>query len=130
MQPASHSTHVRHYQHSNIPETVKRIRLFGEVSGKIWMPYETCTKDFDVSLERIPRDSQTRTAYSHGWPMEITCLRDALLHITNDGDFQSCAIEWAFLEVTIDKGHKRIARVWELRGKGENSDCFAAEVRS
>ena len=32
--------------------------------------------------------------------MEITCLRDALLHLTNDGDFQSCAITWARLEVS------------------------------
>ena len=59
--------------------------------------------------------------------MEISTLRDALLHITNDGDFQSCSIEWAVLEVTIDKGNKRITRVWEMRGKGPNSDCFVKE---
>ncbi len=122
-------TITREYQHSNqtfVP-AVKRIRLYGEVVGAIWMPSEECRKDFSVTLERIPRDAKTRTAYSHGWPMEISTLRDALLHITNDGDFQSCSITWAVLEVTIDKGNKRITRVWEMRGKGPNADCFAKE---
>ncbi len=123
-------TITREYQHSNptfVPP-VKRIRLYGEVSGKIWMPYETCSKSFDVQLERIPRDATTRTAYSHGWPMEISTLRDALLHLTNDGDFRSCSIEWAVLEVTIDTGNKRVTRVWEMRGKGPNEDCFIKEA--
>jgi hypothetical protein len=68
--------------------------------------------------------------------MEITCLRDALLHITNDGDFQSSAITWAMLSVSHFGGEPygtRTAsirtRVWKLRGKGHNADCFA-EVRS
>jgi hypothetical protein len=56
--------------------------------------------------------------------MQIRNLRDALLFITNDGDFQSCAIETAWIEVTIYKGNKRITRTWELRGKDENADCF------
>jgi hypothetical protein len=63
----------------------------------------------------------------------ITCLRDALLHLTNDGDFQSCAINWARLEVSHYFGEdtsetqtvKVRTRVWELRGQGENADCFA-----
>lgn len=122
-------TITREYQHSNagfVPP-VKRIRLYGEVVGHIWMPHEECRKDFSVTLERIPRNATTRTAYAHGWPMEISTLRDALLHITNDGDFRSCSIEWAVLEVTIDEGNKRITRTWEMRGKGENADCFVKE---
>jgi hypothetical protein len=65
--------------------------------------------------------------------MEITCLRDALLHLTNDGDFQSCSITWAVLEVSHYFGDetdgtrtvKIRTRVWELRGQGQDADCFA-----
>jgi hypothetical protein len=100
------------------------IRVYGEISGFIWMPPIECTKEFNVRLERIPRNSTTRTAYSHGWPMEITCLRDALLHVTNDGDFQSCSIDWAFLQVTHKRGNKSVIRTWEIRGTNSDSDCF------
>lgn len=115
-----------------------RITLYGELEGSIWMPALECTKAFHLDLIRIPRNSKTRT-YPGIAPrsMEITCLRDALLHLTNDGDFQSCAITWAQLEVSHhfgDANHGTStstirARVWELRGKGHNADCFV-EVRS
>ena len=111
----------------------KTITLYGEVAGTIWMPAVECTKEFHLELTRIPRHSKTRT-YPGIAPrsMEITCLRDALLHLTNDGDFQSCAITWAVLEVSHYSGDetrrtrtvKIRTRVWELRGKGQNSDCF------
>ena len=110
-------------------KTHTTIRLYGEVQGTIWMPAAECTKRFDVRLVRIPRDSNTRTAYAHGWPMEITCLRDALLHITNDGDFQSCGIAFAVLEVTHTRGTRRVSRTWEMRAQGENVDCFVEGVR-
>ena len=104
-------------------------RIYGEVTGKIWMPAAECTKEFSWELERIPRDERYRTAYAHGWPAQITELRDILLHITNDGDFQSCAITWAVLEVThwsaSNKRNQYVTRVWELRGTGPNADCFA-----
>ena len=90
------------------------IRMYGEVEGMIWMPSAVCTKEFNVRLVRIPRDAKTRTAYAHGWPMEISELRDALLHLTNDGDFQSCAITWAVLEVSHRMGTKTVTRSWEL----------------
>ena len=113
-----------------------KITLYGEVAGTIWMPSVECTKAFHLELIRIPRNSKTR-AYPGIAPhsMEITCLRDALLHITNDGDFQSCAVSWARLEVSHYFGSaKRTAdtlrirtRVWELRGKGPDADCFTGE---
>jgi hypothetical protein len=102
------------------------IRMYGELQGTIWMPAAECTKEFDVRLVRIPRNATTRTAHSHGWPWEISELRDALLSLTNDGDFQSCAISWAVIEVTHHKGNKRITRTWDVRGKGDNADCFMA----
>ena len=114
------------------------ITLCGEVVGTIWMPAVECTKAFRLELIRIPRNSKTRT-YPGIAPrsMEITCLRDALLHLTNDGDFQSCAISWARLEVshyfegeTRGSGTIRAhTRVWELRGKGADADCFKEEPR-
>jgi hypothetical protein len=109
-----------------------KITLCGEVAGIIWMPAMECTKAFHLELIRIPRNSRTRT-YPGMAPhsMEITCLRDALLNLTNDGDFQSCAITWARLEISHfeDKHHgtattKVRTRVWELRGSGRDADCF------
>jgi hypothetical protein len=111
-----------------------KITLYGEVMGKIWMPAVECSKEFRLELNRIPRNSKTR-AYPGIAPrsMEITCLREALLHLTNDGDFQFCVIAWARLEVSHYFGNetdgtqtiKIRARGWELRGRGENADCFA-----
>lgn len=104
----------------------KTYRIYGEVAGTIWMPNVECSKDFNIRLQRVDRDATTMTAYSHGWPMQFRDLRDVLLNITNDGDFQSCSITFAVVEVTIHKGNKRITRSWELRGKDGNADCFAA----
>ena len=111
-----------------------KITLYGEIAGTIWMPAVECSKEFHLELVRVPRMSSTRT-YPGIAPhsMEITCLRDALLHLTNDGDFQSCSINWARLEVSHyfgeDGGESRTVkahtRVWDLRGRGENADCFA-----
>lgn len=110
----------------------KKITLYGEVAGTIWMPAAECTKEFRLELTRIPRNSKTRT-YPGIAPrsMEITCLRDALLHVTNDGDFQSCAITWAVLEVShyFDEadGTRTVEirrRVWALRGQDPDADCF------
>ena len=111
-----------------------KITLYGEIAGTIWMPAVECSKEFHLELIRIPRSSNTLT-----YPgitsrlMEITCLRDALLHLTNDGDFQSCSVTWARLEVTHtfgDETHsartvKSRTREWDLRGQDENADCFA-----
>jgi hypothetical protein len=50
-----------------------------------------------------------------------------------DGDFQSCSITWAVLEVSHYFGGEAAGsrtakirtRVWELRGQGHDADCFA-----
>jgi hypothetical protein len=111
-----------------------KITITGELAGIIWMPAVECSKEFHLELTRIPRTSTTRT-YPGIAPrsMEITCLRDALLHLINDGDFQSCSINWARLEVSHifgdeSRGTRTVkvrTRTWELRGQGENADCFA-----
>lgn len=111
-----------------------KITFYGEIAGNIWMPAVECSKTFHIELTRIPRSSKTRM-YPGIAPrsMEITCLRDALLHLTNDGDFQSCSITWAMLEVCHYFGDetdgtrtvKIRTRVWELHGQGQDADCFA-----
>lgn len=112
-----------------------RIKLYGEVAGEIWMPAVRCTKLFELDLIRMARDSTTGT-YPGIAPrsMEITSLRDALLHVTNDGDFQSCAITWGMLEISHSFGNETDTstvttrtRVWTLRGIGHNADCFCRE---
>ena len=113
-----------------------RIKIYGEVSGEIWMPAVRCTKMFELDLIRIARDSSPRT-YPGIAPrsMEITSLRDALLHLTNDGDFQSCGIAWGILEVSHSSRNdtdtsstvSTRTRVWTLRGIGQNADCFCHE---
>jgi len=115
-----------------------KITFYGEMAGNIWMPAIECSKTFRLQLTRIPRNSKTRT-YPGIAPrsMEITRLRDALLHLTNDGDFQSCSITWAVLEVSHYFGDEtdgtrtvRVrTRMREVRGQGQDADCFA-EVRS
>ncbi|HVN17447.1 MAG TPA: hypothetical protein VMU05_01700 [Dongiaceae bacterium] len=111
-----------------------RITLYGEVAGNIWMPAVECTKAFDLELIHIARNSKTRTHPGVApRSIEITCLRDALLHITNDGDFQSCAITWAILSVSHYFGGEPCrnlttttrTRVWKLRGRGQDANCFA-----
>jgi hypothetical protein len=135
LQPETVPTHTQHFTYQPKGDHMRtRISLFGEIAGNIWMPAVECTKEFHLELTRIPRNSNTRT-YPGIAPrsMEITCLRDALLHIINDGDFQSCAITWARLEVSHYFGDesrgtrtvKTRTRVWDLRGQDQNADCFA-----
>ena len=87
-----------------------KIMLYGEIAGTIWMPAAECSKEFHLELVRIPRTSTTRT-YPSIAPrtMEITRLRDALLQIINDGDFQSCSINWARLEISHYFGDESLA---------------------
>lgn len=106
-----------------------KITLYGEVAGTIWMPAVECSKEFQLELARIPRKSTTRT-YPGIAPrtMEITCLRDALLHLTNDGDFQSCAINWARLEVSYTFGDEtRGTQTVKVRTRG---GTYAARMKT
>jgi hypothetical protein len=107
------------------------------------MPSVECEKQFSIVLDRVPRNQTTVTSPGIApYSMEITCLRDALLHITNDGDFQSCSIVEAFIEIThervehvpqpyLGKGphynvrsNRRYTRTFRLLGMDGNGDCF------
>ncbi len=109
------------------------IRIHGTISGPIWWPVgEEYSKEFD---ERFSYDSQP-------FATQIDCLRDALLHITNDGDFQHASIQDAVMEVShtywrYNSGlvhdywtkERTTTRYRELVGTGYNSDLFCEEVQ-
>jgi hypothetical protein len=98
---------------TNIMETT--ITISGELRGKIWMPAIECTKEFKQKFSRDNRPFSYR----------IDNLRDALLHITNDGDFQSCALDYAVLTVTKENpGHTTRTRSVVLQGRDGNADCY------
>lgn len=94
------------------------IRIYGEVKGTIWMPACECTKEFDNTYLYDPNTPDIRQGN------QIDCLRDALLKITNDGDFQGCGINWAFMEIIKDNGISRKSRTFELFGNDGNKDCY------
>lgn len=83
------------------------IRLTGVLRGTIWWPSGTeFEKEFDVSFK--PNGGP----FARQW----TGLRDALEYITNDGDFERCAVEWLALFVYRTRpasglvGHERLIR--------------------
>ncbi|KKN56251.1 hypothetical protein LCGC14_0573960 [marine sediment metagenome] len=99
-------------------KTIK-IKIYGELQGPIWWPVGAiCTKKFDLYCDYEEKP------FRH----QIDCLRDALLHITNDGDFQHCEIRFAVLEITKQKGLSIIIRDRLLQGTGENADCFVEDT--
>jgi type 1 fimbria pilin len=89
------------------------------IAGRIWMPSCLCWKD-GVKLE-----------FGTGpWKFEGN-LRDAACQITNDGDFQSCAIVDGSLKLTRTKreGSSIITRTryFDLEFFPSIADCIADE---
>ena len=58
------------------------ILLSGTLIGRGWWPQQLLTKEFQVKFSAQPRP------FTRDWEG----LREALLHLTNDGDFQSSMI--------------------------------------
>lgn len=87
------------------------VEIVGNVKGTIWMPAVECTKD----IREIARDDDT--------------LRDTVLRVTNDGDFQSCDIEDAAVKVTLIKPNRRAVRWFDIRSRLFPSveDCLTKE---
>lgn len=93
-------------------------QIRGQVQGAIWWPVgAVCTKEFDVRFTREQRPFR----------VGAETLRDALLHVTNDGDFQGAVITYALLSVERTKGSRRVIRTVELSRTGDNADLFATE---
>lgn len=73
---------------------MREFSITGYVVGTIWMPAAECYKFVDYHFVRDEADK------SSPWVDVHDNLRDAMLHITNDGDFQSCALADGLLTVT------------------------------
>ena len=115
--------------------TTTSVRLIGTVRGNIWMPNTECTKDIDHTF-RMGADRHATGHWRGDWPGSV---RDALLSefVTNDGDFQSCALEPGAVvivtRVNPETGTRRV-RTWELRANisdhrapGYIADCFTVD---
>jgi hypothetical protein len=96
-------------------KTLEKIELIGEIQGEIWMPYETCAKEFHKVY--TPNDRP----FSRKW----NGLRDALLDITNDGDFRSCSISDIFGYAYYNQGKAQIRLPLEINPAAKAiSDLF------
>lgn len=93
------------------------ITISGTLRGQIWMPAAETTKDFRETF--TPDDRP----FSRQW----NGLRDALLYVTNDGDFQACDIEYAVISVRCVKNGKIVTITSEIPPTAKLvSDLFCA----
>ena len=92
-----------------------RVTIRGTKIGTIWMPAVEATKEFEETF--TPEDAP--------FTRQFSSLRDSILSILNDGDFQSCSILEAHIEVTRWHDNKRISTFKELSPCMVLSDCFA-----
>ncbi len=91
-----------------------KITISGFVVGPIWWPVgQECYKPFTYN---VTREDESST--------EPSSLRDHVLAITNDGDFQYCKIADGFLEITIRKPNRSRSRVFELDIFPSIADCL------
>ena len=109
---------ISDYERKGEAMKTEKFRIFGEVKGFIWMPSMECTKEFDKRFVRCNPDKRFVSSD------EVSNLREALLKITNDGDFQSCSIDWAVLEIEKRKGHKTESSHFSLYGNDGTQDLY------
>jgi hypothetical protein len=104
-------------------KTIFYYKVYGNITGNIWMPQTKCSKAFSLICERdIVNQNRNPFAY------HFESLRDILLHISNDGDFQSCDINECFLDISYTDGNKTVTKTYDLRESIENSDLFTEEL--
>ena len=60
--------------------------IYGYLVGTIWMPATECYRELEYTFVRHEDERK------NSWQDAKKDLREAMLHITNDGDFQSCAV--------------------------------------
>ena len=103
------------------------VRITGTIAGKIWMPAATCGKQFDVRRSQYPFSSYVD---ENGQSVRAT-LRDMILHVTNDGDFQSAQVIDAtvtFERSTFENNRTRIERRhYDIRRFPSVADMVAEE---
>lgn len=83
---------------------LESITFYTTVKGFIWMPMVECTK------EKVTEFTPKGSSFTPKWEG----LREALLYITNDGDFQNCEIDWGCMVVRWFDGKYSIERQVEI----------------
>ena len=91
-----------------------QITINGYVVGEIWQPgCGECYKPFSYDV-----------AWEDRLLSEPGTLRDHVLRITNDGDFQHCRIADGYLEATIYKPNRSRSRIFDLSTFKSVLDCI------
>lgn len=85
------------------------VKLWGKIQGRIWWPQEICEKDFSVTF------APNHKPFVREW----AGIRDALLHITNDGDFQNAELLELFGEVTYYRNWGKIVKYMKFNQNAE-----------
>lgn len=99
------------------------VTLQGEIRGPIWWPaMEECYKPFTLRFEHKPDERFPLSG------VEFATLRDALLHVSNDGDFQATMLHDVYMTVQrFRPGHTARMRTVRLYGTGENADLIQTD---
>jgi hypothetical protein len=77
---------------------LQKITLFGIKSGVIWYPAVEAKKEF----------KQVYTPSNRPFSNQWTGFRNAFLSLTNDGDFQTCAISEIYGQAEYKQGNRFI----------------------
>jgi hypothetical protein len=94
-----------------------KIKLSGTIIGKVWMP--NCLGSTDFKKE-YTLDNQPFTEKWNG-------LRSAVLDITNNGNFQSCAIKDMYITVSYSQKKTFITKTKEINKCKLIADCWVPD---
>ena len=97
------------------------VEVRGIIAGRIWMPAATCGKPFKVLNQKYPHRA------GDDLQNERATLRDMVLRVTNNGDFQSCQVIDAQVTfrrtVQTTTGTKIRTRSMDIRQFPSVADC-------
>lgn len=104
--------------------TLRQYILRADLVGYIWMPNCLAVKPVEYRFTR-PENPESPSRRRD----ECDTLRDALLRVTSDGDFQSCTLANATIEVQDNRRGGRKSRWMPLTGLLDkaNADLYASE---
>lgn len=105
-------------------KTNRQYILRADLVGHIWMPNVFAAKPVEYRFRRPENpESPFRKRDEHD------TLRDALLAVTNDGDFRSCALANATIEVQDNRRGGRKSRWMPLTGLLDkaNADLYSSD---
>ena len=102
-------------------KSLRSIELWGVIRGGIWWPYGAdCTKEFKIVY------TPDEKPFTRKWEG----IRQALLDITNDGDFSSCSIYELFGKVEWNEGKYIKSRYISFPICKEIADLLHSEYNS